>query len=458
MPTALTKSNAKLKFEKKRSVLMVNIEADYSNYTNAKDKNILVTCYDVEKHKTRKPCEYTVSHSNLTHPKKMFSCPDCKKHYISIKNRLSIDEVNEYVVHWSLTNDYHVATKTGFVEVYSGNMEKIPFVCNNGNLNYKTLVDIQAGDKCGCDECRSQLTTKQYEKLREQKANIFDTIESKKLWFNSKLIYSWLTDDMLKMLGYDQIDVYVQKLKSLQYTFVGLEIKDFSKFKGLLNCPVILEHEGVYYRSSKMSHVLSGNYNYRVEYDKNNLEYYFYHLSTNANKIHLIPKKTNIGSKVHIPYIYKKCGHESSAMVGVLMNSDIVECTICNPYQGEAVCLSLDIDPIFEHFDVIKEKRFEDCKFKNTLPYDRYVNDLNLLLEYDGKQHFDINSVWYTDDGVKRDQIKTEYAINNGYNFIRIAYYEDHVEALESFLALVLKHSDKQIVQIYGEVQILDKN
>ena len=123
---------------------------------------------------------------------------------------------------------------------------------------------------------------------------------------------------------------------------------------------------------------------------------------------------------------------------------------------GEANCIVGDIDPILGE-DIYMEKRFDDCRDKNPLPFDRFVPYLNMLLEYDGKQHFDESNGWYSEDGVKRDKIKTEYAIKNGYNFIRIAYYEDHVKALESFLTLVLKHQDKQIVQIYGEVQILDK-
>lgn len=107
-----------------------------------------------------------------------------------------------------------------------------------------------------------------------------------------------------------------------------------------------------------------------------------------------------------------------------------------------------------------REKTFEDLKFKSCLPYDFYVKVLNLLVEYDGSNHFETrDSAWgIATERKQKDDIKTEYAINNGYNFIRIAYYEDHVKALESFLTLVLKHQDKQIVQIYGEVQILDKS
>lgn len=122
----------------------------------------------------------------------------------------------------------------------------------------------------------------------------------------------------------------------------------------------------------------------------------------------------------------------------------------------------IDIDNILIEYNTCKEKRFDDCKFKLSLPFDRYVHEKNILIEYDGEQHFCFKKTWHKkieifNESKIKDSIKTKYAINNGYNFIRIAYYEDHVKSLESFLALVKKHQNKQIVQIYGEVQILDK-
>ena len=134
-------------------------------------------------------------------------------------------------------------------------------------------------------------------------------------------------------------------------------------------------------------------------------------------------------------------------------------CATCAGERSESIKL-VAIDKVIGLCE--KEKTFDDLRYIKKLRYDRYVTYLNMLLEYDGEQHFKRNTSWRSSknefiESNNRDQIKTEYAIKNGYNFIRIAYYEDHVQALESFLVLVLKHQDKQIVQIYGEVQILDK-
>mgnify|MGYP000135465982 CR=1 FL=1 len=68
------------------------------------------------------------------------------------------------------------------------------------------------------------------------------------------------------------------------------------------------------------------------------------------------------------------------------------------------------------------QKRFDDLIDKSYLPYDFYLPDFNLLIEYHGRQHFKVSksSMFKRDfDGIqKRDQLKIDYAKNNGFNFI----------------------------------------
>lgn len=161
------------------------------------------------------------------------------------------------------------------------------------------------------------------------------------------------------------------------------------------------------------------------------------------------------GNKTVFVYSCNTCGSIHETTWNWYENKNIDGCQTCN--SGSSKSLTRDIDSKYPFFE--KEKSFLGCKNKLPLRFDRYSSEKNILIEYDGKQHFSTKS-WGGIEQYKKtqinDKIKTEYAINNGYNFIRIAYYEDHVQALESFLALVQKHPDKQIVQIYGEVQILD--
>ena len=74
-----------------------------------------------------------------------------------------------------------------------------------------------------------------------------------------------------------------------------------------------------------------------------------------------------------------------------------------------------------------QHKRFKDCKFKSTLPFDFYLPNHNICIEYDGIQHFEFLDFFHkTMQNFKeqqiRDNIKSEYCKNNDIKLIRISY------------------------------------
>lgn len=84
------------------------------------------------------------------------------------------------------------------------------------------------------------------------------------------------------------------------------------------------------------------------------------------------------------------------------------------------------------------EYRFNDCKYKLPLPFDFYLPDYNILIEYDGKQHFEIINFF---GGKKRlieqnikDNIKTEYCKNNNIKLIRIKYDGNIIDVLNTMI------------------------
>lgn len=82
------------------------------------------------------------------------------------------------------------------------------------------------------------------------------------------------------------------------------------------------------------------------------------------------------------------------------------------------------------NINFIREKRFNNCIYKLTLPFDFYLPDYNILIEYQGKQHYKTSSNFYfgNEEDLKerkiKDQIKKEYALDNGYNYIEIPYWD----------------------------------
>lgn len=84
------------------------------------------------------------------------------------------------------------------------------------------------------------------------------------------------------------------------------------------------------------------------------------------------------------------------------------------------------------------QKRFQDCRDKNTLPFDRYLDDFNILIEYDGEGHYkpirrgnqtEEQAIESFEKVKKHDKIKTEYCKKNNIPLIRIPYWEkDNME------------------------------
>ena len=75
------------------------------------------------------------------------------------------------------------------------------------------------------------------------------------------------------------------------------------------------------------------------------------------------------------------------------------------------------------------QKSFHNFNYQDTFGkprYDFYLPEYNILIEYDGQQHFTPAFNWDTKESFelrqKHDKIKNQYALNNNYVLIRIPY------------------------------------
>ena len=84
------------------------------------------------------------------------------------------------------------------------------------------------------------------------------------------------------------------------------------------------------------------------------------------------------------------------------------------------------------------QARFDNCKYKKKLPFDFYLPDYNLLIEYHGEQHFiDASKYWTTcklEYRQKLDKIKKDFALNNNFNYLEITYKDNIEEQLNKIL------------------------
>lgn len=84
----------------------------------------------------------------------------------------------------------------------------------------------------------------------------------------------------------------------------------------------------------------------------------------------------------------------------------------------------------------IYQMRFDGCFYKRKLAFDFYIKNTNILIEYDGIQHFEPIERFGGNESLietqNRDSIKTKWAHNNSYKLIRFNYKNTSNEIISS--------------------------
>lgn len=112
-------------------------------------------------------------------------------------------------------------------------------------------------------------------------------------------------------------------------------------------------------------------------------------------------------------------------------------CPCCKESRGE-----FEIRRVLNknNIEFIKEYKFEDCKFKASLPFDFYLPNLNICIEFDGEYHYKaIDYFGGLDKFISRkinDTIKNKYCKDNNIKLIRIPYWD--LNNIEEILELEL--------------------
>lgn len=96
-------------------------------------------------------------------------------------------------------------------------------------------------------------------------------------------------------------------------------------------------------------------------------------------------------------------------------------CSLCKTSMGEKIINKFLLD---NNIFFINQYRFDDCRNILPLPFDFYLPDKNICIEYDGKQHFDKNSMYYSKTLVDNDNIKNLYCKKNNIKLIRVPYWD----------------------------------
>ena len=168
--------------------------------------------------------------------------------------------------------------------------------------------------------------------------------------------------------------------------------------------------------------------------EKNSLSHEQYMKRLQDINPYIIPlDKYTIGS-VKIMHKCLVCGYEWLVVpFSILSGSGCPQCYMSHGERAISIYLK-------EHnINYSSQHTFDDCKYKYVLPFDFYLPDYNVCIEYDGGQHFKPVKWFGGEEGFRktqeRDEIKTQYCKNNNIPLLRIRYDQDIVGVLYEFLS-----------------------
>ena len=141
---------------------------------------------------------------------------------------------------------------------------------------------------------------------------------------------------------------------------------------------------------------------------------------------------------IYIKYICKKHPEVGVQKMrkGNMKRDNIIGCPYC--FDTKKFKFSKGEKRVSEILDssnitYIKQYTFEACKDDRYLPFDFYIPNYNLCIEYDGQHHYypvtfngisEEQAIINYKNTVKHDKIKNEYCKNNNIKLLRIPFWE----------------------------------
>lgn len=134
----------------------------------------------------------------------------------------------------------------------------------------------------------------------------------------------------------------------------------------------------------------------------------------------LLDEYVNNTTKIRFKHI--TCGNEFLMTPREFLRGN--RCFKCKMSKGEKSISKILTDL---NIEFIEQYRFDDCKYKYTLPFDFYLPDYNVCVEFHGKQHYNPINFFGGNEGFQvtqlRDKIKEEYCIKNNIQLLIIPYW-----------------------------------
>ena len=288
-------------------------------------------------------------------------------------------------------------------DLSDGSGKKVKVICDYCGKEYEVVYcdynnrEDKTKDVCG-RKCRA---LKQYENSKSKRAKYqFDKAREICDMYNYQLLTS---ED--------------------EYTAVNMDVKFICKKHGLQTIPLynlIHGHECYFCSYEKRGE----NSRHSIEYVQTIIESY--------NNNQLLNPEDYLGSNIHnLKIKCGSCGRVYETSFSDYVSNMQIRCKSCAQSESNG---EMRIRVFLEknNINFTQEKTFDDCVDKRRLPFDFYLPEYNLIIEFDGQHHFYETGRGNLEITKKHDEIKNQYCKTNGIDLLRIPYW--HGNGLENIL------------------------
>lgn len=225
----------------------------------------------------------------------------------------------------------------------------------------------------------------------------------------------------------------VSDLVGDEYTFLDVYVNAHAKIRVRHNkCGNVYEVEPIsFLKGRRCSYCFRTHKKTDAEFKKE-----VYNLVGNEYKF--LDDYVNAMTKLRVKH--NKCGQVYKVKPNVFLRGR--RCSYCNNPKGEVI-----INKILKSLKIKYEpqKTFDDLKDIGLLSYDFYIPDQNILIEYQGRQHYQPVDYFGGEAQFKtqqkHDKMKSDYAKSHHYNLIAVPYTEDTFSKIKKYL---VKHGLEQ--------------
>lgn len=363
-------------------------------------------------------------------------CPKCGLIKIATKRRKSHEAFVEEVG--------NVNPNVIVIGKYTNMHAKVECECQFGHRWFPFAMDVARGE--GCPQCglisRVSKRTKSHEQFVEEVRNINPDItvvgtyknSHTKIEFRCKEGHKWITTPDSVLSGCNCLtcaniqsslrqrksqEQFVEEVRNLHpdITVVGEYVNSNTKIEFMCS-------KGHVWKSAP-SNLLSGCSCPFCKGEKISALKFKTHEQFLGEVLELGIDVTVLGTyhsaREHILCRCNKCNHEWMITPNNLLRG--FGCPKCKKSKGEQAV----VEYLITHNIVFEtQKRFADCIDQRPLPFDFYLPEYNMLIEYQGAQHYMVTHRMGDEEKLiyrqKHDCIKREYCKAKGINLLEIPY------------------------------------